>query len=221
MLNVLYTIGYSGYKVEEFLSVIKERAISTVIDVRSVPYSQYHSDYNKEVLKAFLNTNRVHYRNYAKEFGAQQISKIFYSPNGYLDFDIFTKSEEFLSGIGKLKSGMDSGYTFVLMCAEKDPINCHRAIMVAREFQKNDYNIVHLLPDGNEQSQRDIETRLLERYFPNRKQLTIFENSDLTNQDMIDLSYRKRNAEIGYTMGGERNDNIYNRVYSKNSTAVL
>jgi uncharacterized protein (DUF488 family) len=199
MVDVLYTIGYTGYKIENFLSEINSHTISAVIDVRSSPFSKYHSSYNQKALEAFLGRHEIHYRNYANEFGARQKNRAFYSSGGYLDFDVFTRSDEFLSGVEKLKEGMNKGFTFVLMCAEKDPLDCHRTIMVAREFHKLGFIIVHLLPQ-KKQSQDDIENRLLERYFPDRNQLTLFENEDLNNQDMIDQSYRKRNAEIGYKM---------------------
>jgi len=221
MINELFTIGYSGYKIGEFSNKIKKCAISTVIDVRSIPYSKYHPDYNKENLESFLKANGILYRNYAKEFGAQQKNKAFYSTHGYLDFNIFARSDDFLSGVEKLCVGMKRGYSFVLMCSEKDPLNCHRTIMVAREFNRNGYSIFHLLPNGGKQSQNDIELRMLENYYPNRRQIALFESQTLTNQDMIDLSYKRRNAEIGHYMEREENDSAYNRIYSKNSAAVF
>jgi uncharacterized protein (DUF488 family) len=203
MVDTIYTIGYSGYKIENFLIEIKEHRISSVIDVRSNPYSQYYTDYNKENFEIFLKKNGVYYRNYVNEFGAQQKNRNFYSSDGYLDFEKFVKSEYFLNGVRNLKAGMDKGYKFLLMCAEKDPFNCHRAMMVASEFYKLGYSVVHLLPNGKEQSQDDIEMRLLEYYFPNRNQLDLFENENLSNQNLIIKAYRKRNAEIGYSMEEE------------------
>jgi len=219
--KVLYTIGYSGYALEEFLDEIKAHKISTVIDVRSVPYSQYHSDYNKEFLAATLKSNHIHYRNYANEFGAQQKNIDFYSPEGYLDFEKFSKSEQFLSGVKKIRTGMDAGYVCTLMCAEKDPMDCHRTIMISREFHEMGMKVVHLLPGGLQQSQADVEERLLDHYYPNRNQLVLFENENFSTQEYIAKAYRQKNAEIGYTGGGDEHDDIYNRVHAKNRTAVL
>ncbi len=203
VIDVLYTIGYSGYKIENFLEEIKKHGISTIIDVRSNPYSQYYVDYNKEVLNDFLTKNRIYYRNYAKEFGAQQKNPAYYSTRGYLDFNKFVQSDDFLNGVEKLKNGMLKGYHFALMCAEKDPIDCHRTIMITREFSKLGYKIIHLLPTGDEQSQDDIELRLLNHYFPNRDQVNLFEDQLLSRHELITLAYEKKNAEIGYTLGRE------------------
>ncbi len=50
MVDTIYTIGYSGFKIEDFVKTLQNNGVSVVIDVRSLPYSQFHSDYNKENL---------------------------------------------------------------------------------------------------------------------------------------------------------------------------
>ena len=50
MIDTIYTIGYSGFKIDDFVKTLKENGVSVVIDVRSLPYSQFYSDYNKENL---------------------------------------------------------------------------------------------------------------------------------------------------------------------------
>ena len=54
----------------------------------------------------------------------------------------------FQNGVNKLIKSMEQGYVFALMCAEKDPINCHRAIMVSRYFSKLGYMVTHIEPNG-------------------------------------------------------------------------
>jgi uncharacterized protein (DUF488 family) len=200
MIKTIYTIGYSGYKIDSFLRELRKYKISSVIDVRSEPYSRYYFDYNREKLKAILEKNGFFYRNYKREFGARQNDRAFYSSDGYLDFEKFTGSEEFLNGVKKLKVGMSKNYSFVLMCAEKDPFDCHRTMMIAREFHKQGYKIIHLISNEKEQTQEDIEIRLLNYYFPNRNQLALFKNDHLSDQNLITKAYGRRNAEIGYSL---------------------
>ena len=64
MINKIYTIGYSGFVIDDFIKILKKYEISVVIDVRSNPYSQYHLEYNKENLKKKLKQNRIYYRSY-------------------------------------------------------------------------------------------------------------------------------------------------------------
>ncbi|MEG1567759.1 MAG: DUF488 domain-containing protein [Anaerovoracaceae bacterium] len=201
MVNTVFTIGYSGFQINDFIKTLKSKSVSLVIDVRSLPYSQYYTDYNKENLSKILKSNKIYYRNYVLEFGARQEERSYY-PNGYLDFDMFSKSEIFLSGVDKLKGSMQQDYTFALMCSEKDPIMCHRSILVARAFHILGYNVVHLLPNGKTLTQVDVEERLLNKFFSDRGQINMFAKS-LSIQEYIDEAYKKQNAIIGYTIEGE------------------
>lgn len=199
MDNTIYTIGYSGFSIDSFIEMLKKHNIRLLIDVRSSPFSSFYSDYNKESLENLLRKNGIYYRNYASEFGARQNDKTLYHQDGYLDFDLFCESESFKSGISKLINSLEQGYSFALMCAEKDPIRCHRTIMVSRRFFEKGFNVMHLLPNGASKSQQQIEQELLDKFFPNREQITFF--SDLENDStLIPQAYRLQNAEIGYRM---------------------
>ena len=199
MINTIYTIGYSGFVIDDFIQILKKYEISVVIDVRSNPYSQYHLEYNKENLKKKLKQNRIYYRNYFLEFGTRQSDKKYYSKEGYLDFELFSKSENFLKGIKKLENAMEKNYVIVLMCAEKDPIICHRAIMISKIFSEKGYRVIHLLPNNVTITQKDIEDRLIKKFFPNKGQLSLFEmGENLSEKEYIKRAYNKQNAEIGY-----------------------
>ncbi len=192
----IYTIGYSCFKIDDFVSVLKSYKISTLIDVRSNPNSKFYEDYNQKNLEKILAENGFIYRNYNKEFGARQENRKYYK-KGYLDFSEYAKSDAFLDGISKIEAGIHSDFTFVFMCAEKDPSTCHRSIMVAREFFKLGYNIKNILADGSFETQEDLEQRMIKQYFPNRNQLSFF-SDDRSLDEMIDLCYQYRNSEIGY-----------------------
>lgn len=194
----IYTIGYSCYKIDDFIKILKKYNINSLIDVRSNPSSKFFVDYNKENLEYVLNKHNIIYRNYKAEFGARQ-KDIKYYTDGYLDFDKFTKSKVFLEGIRKIEAGIKLNYTFVFMCAEKDPSTCHRNIMVAKEFYKLGYNVKNILEDGSYEIQKSIEKRLVEKYFPNRKQLSLF-SEEVSWDMMVKKSYAYRNSEIGYRL---------------------
>ena len=192
----IYTIGYSGFDIEDFIMVLKKYKINALVDVRSNPSSRIYQDYNKIYLREHLNKNNIIYRNYKGEFGARQ-EDMQYFTDGYLDFSKYVKSEMFLNGIKKIEEGMKRGYIFALMCAEKDPSTCHRSILVARKFHDLGYSVKNILSDGSYELQEDIERKLVEKYFPNRDQLSLF--SDIMSwESMVNKSYGYRNAEIGY-----------------------
>lgn len=202
MVDTVYTIGYSGFSINDFVATLKANHISLVVDVRSQPYSQWFSDYNKETIERTLKQAGIYYRNYAAEFGARQENRSYYSSKGYLDFEKFAKSPQFLQGCEKLVKSMKRNYCFALMCAEKDPFNCHRTILVSRAFHEAGYKVIHLMPNGLKITQKEIEKRLLEEYFPNRNQVTLFAET-LDEKECLVQAYRKRNSEIGYMIEEE------------------
>lgn len=96
----IYTIGYSCFKIDEFVDVLKKYKITSLIDVRSNPFSKFYVEYNQHNLKTILKANGIIYRNYKIEFGAQQEDKK-YHEKGYLDFEEYTKSGLFLEAVKK------------------------------------------------------------------------------------------------------------------------
>lgn len=196
-MNEIYTIGYSGFTIENFVKTLQHYKISCLIDVRSMPKSIYFTDFNKSNLTAVLNNHNIIYRNYAEEFGARQLDEEYYTDD-VLDFEKFAKSPQFLAGVQKIEAGMKLNYSFVLMCAEKRPEDCHRNIMIARQFHLRGYEVRNILEDGTYIKQDMVENILLNKYFSHRDQLSLFE--ELSEEEMIEQSYQKRNREIGYRL---------------------
>lgn len=192
----IYTIGYSGLKIDDFISILTKYNITCLIDVRSNPYSKFHVDYNKNNLQNILKSNEILYRNYKVEFGARQEDLQYYT-DGYLDFSKYAKSKSFIEGVKKVEAGIKMNYTFAFMCAEKDPSTCHRNIMVGRQFYDLGYTIKNILSDGSYELQEYIEQRLVDEFFPNRNQISLL-SENLSWKDMVNMSYKYRNSEIGY-----------------------
>lgn len=212
-MESIYSIGYAAFSVAEFVDVLKSFEIRLIVDVRSQPYSSNFNGYNKENISNLLKKNGIYYKNYANEFGARQTDQRFFSDEGYLDFEKFSQSQPFCTGYNKLVESIKCGYTFAFMCAEKIPATCHRSILVSRYFRDAGYDIKHILQGGGTESQSDIDTQLLNDYFPNRAQLSFFEAK--SESELLKEAYRKRNAEIGYRPEGRKNDFTDNRFYEK------
>ena len=186
-MNPVYTVGYTAWKPDELLLVLKAHGVGCLVDVRSNPHSPYYTDYNAEPFARLLKDNGILYRNYAREFGARQEDPRYYHPDGYLDFERFIRSEPFAEGAEKLRQGMERGYTFALMCAEKDPMNCHRAIMVGRGLKERGFSIWHILYPDSIETQEELEQRAI------GDQLSLF-----PEEERIADFYREQNRKIGY-----------------------
>ena len=200
--GLIYTIGYTSFNAEKFIEQLKLNGITCIIDVRSVPKSGYYTDFNSENLEPLLEKHGIYYRNYASEFGARQDDRRFY-PNGYLDFELFADSEQFRKGLKRIANGIKQGQKFCLMCAEKDPYNCHRCILVSRKLRDENYDVLHIVGNGEYLTQEQIDLRLLDNYFPNRGQISFFNDENLTEEGFLNEAYRRRNVEIGYKIEEE------------------
>jgi len=201
----VYTIGCSTNTSEEFIKLINKYKINCLVDVRSTPFSKYTQQFNKENLQELLKKHKISYIWMGKEFGARREDRSLYSSKGYLDFEKVCTSQEFLSGVNRIQNGLERGYKIVLMCTEKDPIDCHRTILVSKGLDENGIQVKHILPDGSLCNKDEIEERLLDMYFKNRNQIDIdmLLGNALTEEEMIAEAYRKRNKDIGYELKEE------------------
>lgn len=194
----LYTIGHSTIKVEDFINLLKKFHIDYLLDVRSIPYSKYAEQFNREKLDRELTTARINYRFMGTYFGARQKDINLYHKDGYLDFDKVRSSKEFIKRVDSVISGLEKN-NIVLMCTEKDPFDCHRAIMVGRAFDLRGITLNHILHSGTLQSQAELNMRLLHHYFPVINESSLFDDeSELSDDKRLSIAYQRRNAEIGY-----------------------
>ena len=133
MTNKLFTIGHSTHTVDQFLGLLKKHGITAVCDVRSMPYSQHNPQFNRESLKEVLNARGISYVFLGKELGARSDNPACYI-NGKVQYNYLAEEPAFREGLRRVKKGMQS-FQVALMCAEKDPLTCHRTILVCRELK--------------------------------------------------------------------------------------
>ncbi|MGX8705755.1 MAG: DUF488 domain-containing protein [bacterium] len=200
--NLIYTLGYTAFEPEQMIAALHEYGIHCLVDVRTVPASGRWPHYSKPVMVGWLKSAGLRYRHYP-EFGARQSDPQWYAPEGYLDFARYIGSEPFHVGVNKLAEGMRLGYRFALMCAEKDPINCHRAIMVSRGFVKVGMDVAHIRADDTGavylEPHAALERRLMLKFGDDPDQLSLLE----TPEERLNRAYRRQNAAIGYRMEDE------------------
>lgn len=193
----LYTIGHSTLPEGRFIELLEHFRIEYLLDVRSTPYSRYVPQYNKDTIENVLRGAGIQYAHMGKHFGARQENKAFYNAEGYLDFERFRESAQFKAGLNNVKKGLEK-HNIALMCTEKNPIDCHRAIMVARGFELDGTQVMHILHDSTAITQEEFNQQLLNRYFPDRDQISMFQEEEKQQEDLLVLAYRKRNKKIGY-----------------------
>ncbi|MEE8431315.1 MAG: DUF488 domain-containing protein, partial [Candidatus Desulfatibia sp.] len=153
----VYTIGHSDHAIEKFISLLKQHGITAVADVRSAPYSRYHSQFIKDALADSLKKEEIAYVFLGKELGAKPDDPSCYK-NGKVDYSRITEREEFKSGLERVLAGVIK-YRIALMCAEKEPLDCHRTILISHNLKLMGVSIKHILSDGTIENHEDVESR--------------------------------------------------------------
>lgn len=183
----------------DFIGLLNQHGIDYVLDVRSTPYSKYAEQYNKENISRELKFVNIKYSFMGKYFGARPQNKELYHDDGFLDFERVRESQDFKKGFENVVWGLNQGHKIALMCTEKEPIDCHRAILVARAFEMQRIYAKHILSDGNILTQQQLDEQLLQKYFPDRMQLSLFSyEKEISEEEYLAEAYKKRNVEIGY-----------------------
>lgn len=204
MKDILYTIGHSQHKIEYFLEMLRLHGVNYILDVRSIPYSQFASEYNRENINATLDSVGIQYAFMGNYFGARQEDRSLYTNDGYLDFEKTRKSAQFQLGFHNVIKGVYSGNKIALMCTEKDPIECHRAIMVARTFYEAGIDVQHILQNNELQSHAELNQRLLDLYYPERYQISLFSEENKSETEYLIEAYKQQNKKIGYYIQNEK-----------------
>ena len=200
----LFTIGHSNLSIEAFVLLLQQHGITAVADVRSHPFSRYLPHFNKSEIKASLSRVGIQYVFLGKELGARPEDLSCYDTSGKALYDRIAATPLFSEGIQRLLKGT-ANYKISLMCAEKDPITCHRTILVCHKVKKFNFPIYHILSDGNLESHQDLEERLLSKFNKGKKtdkpiQLSLFELAPDVKSEIVNLeaAYNLHGLEIAY-----------------------
>ena len=158
MPNPVFTIGHSTHSTERFITLLKFNRVSAICDVRSSPYSRMAPQFNREALAFALKKNGIEYVFLGKELGARSTDSSCYV-NGKVQYDRLARTDLFQKGIERVKSGM-SRFQIALMCAEKDPLECHRSILISRQLDEAGIAVEHIQSDGSRETHAEAVARL-------------------------------------------------------------
>jgi len=190
-----FTIGHSNLAIEAFLELLKIHRIQAIADVRSSPYSQYNPQFNRETLKQVLKDSGIDYVFLGVELGARRSEEECYE-NGQAIYERIAKTSAFKTGFDRLLNGADK-MRIALMCAEKDPLTCHRTILICRNLPQDDFRIQHILSDGTLESHVEAEDRLLKSLHLGTPDLF------RSREDILIEAYQRQGKKIAYKRNSE------------------
>ena len=186
-MNEVFTIGHSNHSLEKLIALLNKYSITAICDVRSHPYSKHNPQFNREHIQSELKRHDILYVFLGKELGPRSEDPACYA-NGKVQYHLLAQSRIFQQGLERLKKGMQS-FRLAILCAEKDPIMCHRTILVCRHLQSEDIEIKHILEDGSFESHVDAERRLMQLL--KIPKLQLFESTEELIQRAYDIQSEK------------------------------
>ncbi len=151
-MDDIFTIGHSNHPLGHFLALLGRHGITALADVRSAPYSRFNPHFNRETLAGSLRDSGIAYVFLGAELGGKRPG---------VSYRDIAAGEEFKSGLARLREGAKQ-YRVAFMCAEREPLDCHRTLLVARHLKSSDLAIRHILADGTLEAHGATERRLVE-----------------------------------------------------------
>ena len=150
------TIGHSNHPVDRFVALLKAAGVAVVIDVRSTPWSRRFPQYGRERLAEALAAHGIGYRHEGAALGGRPAGPAGGGPG----YEALAARPAFGAALDRLVAEAATR-TLCLMCAEKEPLDCHRTVLVARRLAERGVPVEHLLADGGRRDHAAIEDALL------------------------------------------------------------
>lgn len=156
--RTIYTVGYSTHEWPPFVGLLHGAGITALADVRSNPQARL-PQYRQENLAPALRAEGIAYVWLGKELGARREEPECYIDGG-VDYERVSELPEFRAGIARLEKGA-AEHTITLMCAEREPLDCHRSVLICRVLKAEGWTVRHLLADGSVEQHADTERRMV------------------------------------------------------------
>lgn len=227
MMKELYTIGHSNHSFANFLELLKLHNINALGDVRSHPYSKSYPHFSYKMLQQELPKNSIAYVFLGNELGGRTHDSTCCNLEGQVQYDRLANTQLFQAGLQRLQKGIERSYQIALMCAEKDPLFCHRMVLIGRQLRSAELTIKHILEDGRLETQQEAEQRLIH--------LLKLPPPDLMTgvEQLIEMSYRTQSEKIAYVIphletfvveeknSYEPHPTLHHRLYPENCRTIF
>ena len=175
--TTILTIGHSNHPIEKLLNLLQASSVEVVVDTRSQPYSKYTTHFNREALQSAIIGAGMKYVYLGRELGGRPEGSEYYDAEGHVLYANVAASPLFGEAIERVLMGSER-YCVALLCAEEDPRDCHRRLLVARVLAERGVLIRHIRGDGRLQAEEELRAEL-EAEHPERAQLALFGPSEV------------------------------------------
>ncbi len=156
----VFTIGHSSHPFDEFAGLLRRRGVTAVADVRAAQYSRFNPQFKRDALAVALGALGLEYVFLGRELGGRSADPADYR-DGRIDYGRLRETERFRRGVERVVRGAGRR-RIALMCAEKEPLDCHRTLLVAPALEARNIAVTHILADGGVEPHGAAMDRLLD-----------------------------------------------------------
>ena len=190
--GTVYTIGHPNHPLPAFLALLGTVRINAIADVRSVPHSRFNPQFNRQPLCSALAREGCGYFYFGRELGGRSDDPRCYE-EGRIRYDRVARTARFKAGIARLAEAAATE-SMALMCAEKEPLDCHRALLVSQALIEQGFDVAHIHANGSVEPHADALDRLLAMF-------DLDQQDDLFPQPraaLVDAAVKKQTARVGH-----------------------
>jgi uncharacterized protein (DUF488 family) len=155
----LMTIGHSNLPADRFITLLRDSKVSAVIDVRSVPFSRWCPWFSSKPLATGLAAGGLAYLQLGDELGGRPRDPQLYC-DGIADYEAMARRPEFRAGLDRVIDETRH-HRVCLLCSEREPLDCHRCLLVGRALAERGVTPGHIRADGTIEPHAVTEQRLL------------------------------------------------------------
>lgn len=189
-IPAILTLGHSNHPWPEFMALLQRNEVACLVDVRSMPASRRYPQFNRNAVERALSDAGIGYRFLGDRLGGRPKDPAGYT-EGVVDYEKVAVTSAFREGLDEL-AGMARRKRCCVMCAERDPLDCHRALLVARRLAPKGFSISHIHGDGRIETQGAFEKRLIDA--EEAPLLAGVEES----RALLPAAYRRRNRKMAF-----------------------
>lgn len=162
MYNTIFTIGHSNHDTVSFINLLVVNKIELVIDVRSTPFSKMYPHFNTNSIEASLKHNSIKYLFFGDSIGGRSRNSEDYF-KGQVVYSRLAARGDYQATIRRVLDD-SAKFQIAIMCSEKEPLDCHRTLLVSQSLSDLGAQIAHIHADGKIELQADVLNRLLRHY---------------------------------------------------------
>ena len=156
------TIGHSNHTLETFLDLLQRNGVLEVIDVRSSPVSRHAPHFSQDRLRRALEETGMGYT-HMKELGGRPREDRFYDSQGRVQYPLLAKNPAFKEAL-KRAIALNGERQAAFMCTEKDPLRCHRTLLVAHQLDREGTSVEHITGPGPRTGHNALMEQLTESW---------------------------------------------------------